>query len=146
MSDYRCVSNCISTWSLEFYLGLVPYFCGDWSWNNFYSHSPPLFSWFIQEGLLSVKSEVCTWSTCKRLFKLAQEKKGVVRWTDCPLMTIAVEWDVKHQIKPKRLLTFQLTNSLLKGTVKTLYIDNLYHSKIHYNVSSIYTWTSLNFS
>ena len=33
---------------------------GDWSWNNFYGHSPP-FHWIIQEGLLSVTSEsMCT--------------------------------------------------------------------------------------
>ena len=31
----------------------------------------------------------------KRLVKLAQEKR-VVRWTDRPNMTIAVDWDVKH--------------------------------------------------
>ena len=30
-----------------------------------------------------------------QLVKLAQEK-SVVRWTDHPNMTIAVEWDVKH--------------------------------------------------
>ena len=40
--------------------GPVPYFRGDWSWNNFYGHSPP-FRWIIQEGLLSVTSEsMCT--------------------------------------------------------------------------------------
>ena len=33
-----------------------PNFGGDWSWNNFYGHSPP-FRWCIQEGLLSVASE-----------------------------------------------------------------------------------------
>ena len=33
-----------------------------------------------------------------RLFKLAQEK-SVVRWTDRLDMTIAVEWDMKQQIK-----------------------------------------------
>ena len=44
----------------EFDPGLVPYFHGDWSWNNFYCHSPP-FHWIIQEGLLSVTSEsMCT--------------------------------------------------------------------------------------
>ena len=44
----------------EFDPGPVPYFRGDWSWNNFYGHSPP-FRWFIQEGLLSVTSEsMCT--------------------------------------------------------------------------------------
>ena len=44
----------------EFNPGPVPYFRGDWSWNNFYGHSPP-FRWIIQEGLLSVTSEsMCT--------------------------------------------------------------------------------------
>ena len=33
-----------------------------------------------------------------RLVKLAQEK-SVVMWTDRPDMTLAVVWDVKHQIK-----------------------------------------------
>ena len=34
------------------------------------------------------------------LVKLAQ-KKIVVGWTDRPNMTIAVDWDIKHQTKPK---------------------------------------------
>ena len=56
---YRCVSDCRSR-GREFDPGPVPYFRGDWSWNNFYGHSPP-FRWFIQEGLLSVTSEsMCT--------------------------------------------------------------------------------------
>ena len=59
MSDYRCVSDCRSR-DREFYPGPFPYFRGDWSWNDFYGHSPP-FRWFIQEGLLSVTSEsMCT--------------------------------------------------------------------------------------
>ena len=59
MSGYRCVSDCRSR-GREFDPGPVPYFRGDWSWNNFYGHSPP-FRWFIQEGLLSVTSEsMCT--------------------------------------------------------------------------------------
>ena len=33
-----------------------------------------------------------------RFVKLAQEK-SVVRWTDRPNMTIAVDWDIKHQTK-----------------------------------------------
>ena len=69
-------SNCRSR-GREFDPSLVPYFCGDWSWNNFYGHSPP-FRWIIQEGLLSVTSK----SMCR---------KSVVRWTDCPAMTIAVD-------------------------------------------------------
>ena len=71
---YRCVSDCRSR-GREFDPGPVPYFRGDWSWNNFYGHSPP-FRWFIQEGLLSVTSEsMCTnyWLTaCSSL----PRKKG----------------------------------------------------------------------
>ena len=55
MSGYRCVSDCRSR-GREFIHGLVPYFHGDWSWNNFYGHSPP-FHGFIQEGLLLVTSK-----------------------------------------------------------------------------------------
>ena len=39
---------------------------------------------------------------CLVKLKLAQEKR-VVRWTDPPKMTIAVDWDVKDQIKPSLL-------------------------------------------
>ena len=53
--------------------GPVPYFRGDWSWNNFYGHSPP-FRWFIQEGLLSVTSEYVHKLLVNCLFKPAQEK------------------------------------------------------------------------
>ena len=35
------------------------------------------------------------------LVKLAQEK-SVVRWTDRPDITIAVDWDVKNQTKQKK--------------------------------------------
>ena len=35
------------------------------------------------------------------LIKLAQEK-SVVRWTDLPIMTITVDWEVKHQTKMKK--------------------------------------------
>ena len=58
-SGNRCESDCRSR-GHEFDPGPVPYFHGDWSWNNFYGHSPP-FRWIIQEGLLSVTSEsMCT--------------------------------------------------------------------------------------
>ena len=44
-----------------------------------------------------------------RLVKLAQEK-SVVRWIDHPNMTIAVDWDIKHQTKTKtKVGIFQLT-------------------------------------
>ena len=88
MSGNRCKSDCRSRGG-EFDPNLVAYFLGDWSWNNFYGHSPP-FSWIIQEGLLSVTSErMCTkyWLTAVQ----ACPGKSVVRWTDHPAMTIAVE-------------------------------------------------------
>ena len=59
LSGNRCESGCRSRGHL-FNPGRVPYFRRDWSWNNFYGHSPP-FHWIIQEGLLSVTSEsMCT--------------------------------------------------------------------------------------
>ena len=98
MSGYRCVSDCRSR-GREFDPGPVPYFRGDWSWNDFYGHSPPL-RWFIQEGLLSVTSEsMCTnyWLTaCSSL-----PRKSVVRWTDRPAMTIAVDLGRKATNKQK---------------------------------------------
>ena len=88
VSGYRCVSDCRSR-GREFDPGPVPYFRGDWSWNEFYGHSPP-FRWFIQEGLLSVTREsMCTnyWLTaCSSL-----PRKSVVKWTDRPALTIAVD-------------------------------------------------------
>ena len=40
VSGYRCVSDCRSR-GCEFDHSPVPYFRRDWSWNNFYGHSPP---------------------------------------------------------------------------------------------------------
>ena len=40
VSGNRCESDCRSR-GREFDPGPVPYFRGDWSWNNFYRHSPP---------------------------------------------------------------------------------------------------------
>ena len=69
VSDYRCVSDYRSR-GREFDPSPVPYFRGDWSWNDFYGHSLN-FRWFIQEGLLSITSEsMCTkyWlTTCSSL-------------------------------------------------------------------------------
>ena len=71
VSGNRCKSDCRSR-GRKFNPGPVPYFRGDWSWNNFYGHSPP-FRWIIQEGLLSVTSEsMCTkyWFTaCSNLHR-----------------------------------------------------------------------------
>ena len=59
------------------------------SWNNFYGHSPP-FRWIIQEGLMSDTIE----SMCIKYWLitcLCLPRKRVVRWTDRPIMTIAVD-------------------------------------------------------
>ena len=75
MSGYRCVSDCRSR-GREFDPGPVPYFRGDWSWNNFYGRSPP-FRWFIQEGLLSVTSEsMCTNYWLTACSSLSRKKCG----------------------------------------------------------------------
>ena len=106
VSGYRCETDCRSR-GRKFDPGRVQYFRGDWSWNNFYGHSP--FSWIIHEGLLSVTSRVVL--SYKRkyvhkllvycLFKLAQ-KKSVVRWTDSPTMTIAVDLGRKATKQTKK--------------------------------------------
>ena len=89
VSRNRCEFDCRSR-GWEFDPGPVPYFRGDWLWNDFYGHSPP-FRWIIQEGLLSVTSEtMCAkyWlTTCSSL----PRKKSVGRWTDRPTMAIAVD-------------------------------------------------------
>ena len=58
VSGNRCESDCRSR-GREFDPGPVPYFRGDWSWNNFYGHSPP-FRWIIQEGLSVTSESMCT--------------------------------------------------------------------------------------
>ena len=59
MSGNRCQFDCRPRGG-EFDHGPVPYFRGDWSWINFYGHSPS-FRRIILEGLLSVTSEsMCT--------------------------------------------------------------------------------------
>ena len=67
VSGNKCESACRSSGHDP---GPVSYFRGDWSWNNFYGHSPP-FRWIIQEGLLPVTS---TKYVHEVLVKLAQEK------------------------------------------------------------------------
>ena len=66
------VSDCRSR-GCEFDPSLAPYFRGDWSWNNFYGHSPP-FRWFIQEVVVSYKREYVHELLVNRLFKPAKEK------------------------------------------------------------------------
>ena len=77
VSCNRCESDCRSR-GRELDHGPVQYFRWDWSWNNFYGHSPP-FRWIIQEGLLSVtrisyKGKYVHEVLVNCSFKLAQEK------------------------------------------------------------------------
>ena len=46
------------------------------------------------------------------LVKVTQEK-SVVRWTDHPVMTIAVDWDVKSQTKQNQKKHYLKTSSLI---------------------------------
>ena len=79
VSGNRCESDCRSR-DREFNPGLVQCFPGDWSWNNFYGHSPPI-RWIIQEGLLSVTREsVCTKYWLTAFSSLPRKKCGKMNW------------------------------------------------------------------
>ena len=88
VSGYRCVSDCRSR-GREFDPGPVPYFRGDWSWNNFYGHSPPSADLF-KKGCCQLQAKVCAQITGQPLAQ-ACPGKSVVKWTDRPAMTIAVD-------------------------------------------------------
>ena len=59
------------------------------------------------------------------LAKLAQEQVHVVRWTDHPDMTIAVDRDVKNQTKPNNILTCK---NEIQSKMKTLEWSQQYAS------------------
>ena len=82
----------------EFEPGPVPYFRGDWLWNNFYVQSLP-FRWMNHSRMVVVS---CERKYAHELVK-ACPGKSVVRWTDRPVMTIAVDWDVKQQNQTNKL-------------------------------------------
>ena len=66
---------------------------------KFYDNSPP-FRWF-KKGCESMSRS--TGSVVDRLVKLVQEKVWLGDRTDRPDgMTIAIDWDVKHQTKHKK--------------------------------------------
>ena len=77
---------------------LVPYFHGDWLWNNFYGHAPSTNS---RRAVVSYKQnyvhEVLV--NCFNLLSQACPGKTVVRWIDRLDMTIAFDWDLKPQTK-----------------------------------------------
>ena len=88
----------------EFDPSPVPYFLGDWSWNNFYGHSPP-FRWIIQEGLfISYKQKYVHEVLVNCLFKLAQEKVGLGQLT-VPSWPLLLTWDVKQQKQTNKAKT-----------------------------------------
>ena len=87
------MSDCSSR-GRKFDPGPVPYFRGDGSWNNIYGHSPPLIH--SRRVTVSYNQKYVHEVLVNHLFLLAQEK-SVVRWIDCPDMTLAVYWDIKQQ-------------------------------------------------
>ena len=101
MSGCRYLSDCRSR-GHESDPGTVLYYRGDWSGNNFYGHSPP-FCWFKKDWC-QLQVKVFARSTGKLLNQTCPGK-SVFRWTDRPNMTIAVDWDVKNQTKPRQRKT-----------------------------------------
>ena len=75
---------------------------GNWSWNDFYGHSPP-FRW-IKKGSFQLQGKVCAQSTGLLLSPACPGKKCGYVWTDCSDMSIAVGWDINHQIKQTKNL------------------------------------------
>ena len=57
VSGYRCASDWRSR-GREFDPGPAPCFCGDWSWNDFYGHSPPSADSF-KKGCCQLQAKVC---------------------------------------------------------------------------------------
>ena len=60
VSGCRYMSDCTFR-GPEFDPGPVPYFRGDWSWNNFYGHSPPFRG--FKKGCCQLQAKVCARST-----------------------------------------------------------------------------------
>ena len=73
-----------------------PYFCGDWSWNTFYDHSPPTANskWVI----VSYKRKYVQEVLVIHLVKLAQKNVWLDELTIFD-MTIAVNWESEHRLK-----------------------------------------------
>ena len=86
----RCMSDCRSR-DHKFDPGPVPYFCRDWSWNI--SMTILLPSTDSRRAVVRYKWKYVHKVLVNHWVKLAQEK------SDRPDMTIAVDWDVKHQPK-----------------------------------------------
>ena len=77
--------------------GPLTYFPGDWSWKI-----PTAI--LLPSPVSSYKRKYLHKVLVNRLVKLAQEK-SVVKWSDRSDITIAVDWDVKHQTKQTNACT-----------------------------------------
>ena len=74
VSGYRCVFDCRPR-GCEFDPCPVPYFRGDWSWNNFYGHSPPFHGMNHSRRVVIIYERKYVHEVLvSGLFKLAQEK------------------------------------------------------------------------
>ena len=76
-----------------------------------------------------------------RSVKLAQEK-SVVRWTDHPNMTIAVDWDVKNQNQTKTfiILTLEYHLSFLWYTLAHLSMKCSKENPLHIYSKTFVKW------
>ena len=101
VSGNRCESDCRSR-GRELNLGPVPYFLWDRLW-IIRSFSSLLLN-NSRRIVVSYKRKYVHEVLVNCLFKLAQEK-SVVRWTDRPSMTIAVDLGRKTKNKQKKLHT-----------------------------------------
>ena len=95
----------------EFDPGPVPYFRGDWSWNNFYGHSPP-FRWIHNSWrvVVSYKRKYVHdyWLTaCSSL----PRKKVWLGELTVPQWPQLLTWDVKQQNK---------TNTHMEGVIDSI--------------------------
>ena len=102
MSGNKCKSDCRSR-GREIHPCTVPYFRGDWSWNNFYGillHSAESF----KKVCCQLQVQVCAGSTGQLLVK-ACPGKSVVRWTDRPAKTIAVDLGRKATKQSNKQIT-----------------------------------------
>ena len=104
VSDYRSRGR-------KFDPGPILYSRGNWSLNHFCGHSLP-FPWF-KKGCCQLQVKECHKVLANRFVKPAQGK-SVVRWTDRPDMTIAVDWDIKHQTKNIHATNFLMTWNILQ--------------------------------
>ena len=119
----------------EFDPSPVPYFCGDWSWNNFYGHSPPYAD---SRRVVSYKGKYVHKVLVKCLVKPAQEKVWlceltVPTWHDLSCWLRRKEsnqpWEsqtVWTQIKPNKSLGLIWVQTVCHGyRLTTLNLDLL---------------------